>query len=279
VTLAVSLLLGVVPGNAVATTTTALNLANGDSPLTQALAAGQSEIATTGRLVSNASESDKHAERSFASRTADGTDFSATLLSIKPGEWLPLYRSASSKTPVEDSRSRYYATGRYWILARRGDWVGVSTIAVHTNRLAWVNVVEHASRVRYVTTTRRVLVDRSARTLRVELDGKTVFSTRVAVGRPSAPTPLGQTSVEAIVTPRQAGVSPSYYGPWIFQLGLYQRHSSPGFPQGGATAFHGTPNPDDIGKAVSAGCIRLTHGQLRRLHRYVTVGTPVIVSA
>jgi lipoprotein-anchoring transpeptidase ErfK/SrfK len=41
--------------------------------------------------------------------------------------------------------------------------------------------------------------------------------------------------------------------------------------------FHGTPNPDSIGKAVSHGCIRMYNQDIKELFHQVDLGTPVTV--
>ncbi len=42
-------------------------------------------------------------------------------------------------------------------------------------------------------------------------------------------------------------------------------------------AIHGTNNPELLGQPVSAGCIRMTNEDARRLYHEVEVGTPVII--
>lgn len=41
--------------------------------------------------------------------------------------------------------------------------------------------------------------------------------------------------------------------------------------------FHGTPNPDSVGKAVSHGCIRMYNQDIQELFHQVDLGTPVTV--
>jgi lipoprotein-anchoring transpeptidase ErfK/SrfK len=42
-------------------------------------------------------------------------------------------------------------------------------------------------------------------------------------------------------------------------------------------AIHGTSQPELLGQNVSAGCIRMTNEDVRRLYHEVEVGTPVII--
>ncbi|OUL31526.1 hypothetical protein BV372_20320 [Nostoc sp. T09] len=41
--------------------------------------------------------------------------------------------------------------------------------------------------------------------------------------------------------------------------------------------FHGTPNPESVGKAASHGCIRMYNKDVQQLFHQVRVGTPVTV--
>ncbi|MBE9212262.1 L,D-transpeptidase [Plectonema cf. radiosum LEGE 06105] len=41
--------------------------------------------------------------------------------------------------------------------------------------------------------------------------------------------------------------------------------------------FHGTPNPETVGKAVSHGCLRMYNRDIKELFQLVNLGTPVTV--
>ncbi|MBW4564723.1 MAG: L,D-transpeptidase [Mojavia pulchra JT2-VF2] len=41
--------------------------------------------------------------------------------------------------------------------------------------------------------------------------------------------------------------------------------------------FHGTPNPESVGKAASHGCIRMYNKDIQKLFYEVSIGTPVTV--
>jgi lipoprotein-anchoring transpeptidase ErfK/SrfK len=41
--------------------------------------------------------------------------------------------------------------------------------------------------------------------------------------------------------------------------------------------FHGTPNPDSVGKAASHGCIRMYNNDVKELFDRISLGTPVTV--
>ena len=46
---------------------------------------------------------------------------------------------------------------------------------------------------------------------------------------------------------------------------------------GWAIGFHGTPQPELLGRAVSHGCVRMRNRDVIRLYDLVSVGTPVVV--
>lgn len=120
-------------------------------------------------------------------------------------------------------------------------------------------------------TTHTVVIRRGARILQVLRNGRRVFSTRVAVGRPDRKTPLGQFYVAAkYVPPRNALVS-------TYALELSAPAGLPDFLRGGVVGIHGTPATYTIGRAASNGCIRVTPAAARALRRIVPLGTPVRV--
>ncbi len=92
---------------------------------------------------------------------------------------------------------------------------------------------------------------------------KTSKTYKVAVGRPSNPTPLGN---------------------WV----IVQKSLNPGGPFGarwmrlsvpwGGYGIHGTNNPNSIGKAVSHGCIRLYNEDVIEIYNFTPLGTPVTIT-
>ena len=111
-----------------------------------------------------------------------------------------------------------------------------------------------------------------------------VESFPVAIGRAQYPTPTGHFRVtEKLVDPdfvqfdwehpdRVTGrIGPGPKNPlgprWI------------GFThvQGWGIGFHGTPNPELLGRAVSHGCVRMRNQDVLELFGRVDIGTPVIV--
>jgi hypothetical protein len=111
-------------------------------------------------------------------------------------------------------------------------------------------------------------------TLRATLyrDGRTIWSSRVAVGKASTPTPAGRFWIRS----RLRGLRDRpVYGPYAFGTGAYSVLS--GWPGGGVVGIHGTNQPQLIPGRPSHGCIRLPNGAITRLWRLMPIGTPVVI--
>jgi L,D-transpeptidase ErfK/SrfK len=112
-----------------------------------------------------------------------------------------------------------------------------------------------------------------------------IASFRVAVGREEYATPTGRFKVkEKLVDPSfqvfdwndpslvtktvQPGAANPLGQRWIgFATSEY----------GWQIGFHGTPNPELLGQAVSHGCVRMRNRDVVDLYGRVEVGTPVVV--
>jgi len=124
-------------------------------------------------------------------------------------------------------------------------------------------------------TVRWVLVSIPDRKLALFANGKVVRIYRVAVGKTSTPSPVGEFKIANRVT------NPTYYhkGQVI--------GAGKGNPVGtrwmGLSAkgygIHGTNQPNSIGKAASTGCIRMGKQDLEELFAIVDVGDTVQIRA
>jgi len=125
------------------------------------------------------------------------------------------------------------------------------------------------------TTVRWVLVSIPDRKLALFEDGKVVRIYRVAVGKTSTPSPVGEFKIVNRVS------NPAYYhkGQVI--------GAGKGNPVGtrwmGLSAkgygIHGTNQPNSIGKAASTGCIRMGKQDLEELFAIVDAGDTVEIRA
>jgi L,D-transpeptidase ErfK/SrfK len=106
----------------------------------------------------------------------------------------------------------------------------------------------------------------------------------VAIGRTGYETPTGEFAV------REKIIDPDFVVfDWTNPKKVIQRvPPGPDNPLGlrwiGFTSaygwgigFHGTPNPELLGQAVSHGCVRMRNSDVLSLYELVRVGTPVIV--
>lgn len=141
---------------------------------------------------------------------------------------------------------------------------------------------------------RQLVLDRSARRLLVLEKGRELRRYPVAVGRPGWETPVGEFRVlELVADPiwehpaTGVRVPPGPANPlgsrWIgFHHDCDGRRGFNGVEvltvEGCVSAgFHGTPQRESVGRAVSHGCVRLFDEHVRELFELVEIGTPVTV--
>ena len=132
-------------------------------------------------------------------------------------------------------------------------------------RLGWIPAA--SATVRPVTT--QIVIRRAARRLVLTRRGKRLLTAVVAVGKPSAPTPLG----EFYVTARFEPTNP-FYGPFALETSAYSPTLSD-WPGGGVVGIHGTNMPWLLGGAVSHGCIRVRNSVALKLERLAPLGTAI----
>jgi lipoprotein-anchoring transpeptidase ErfK/SrfK len=121
------------------------------------------------------------------------------------------------------------------------------------------------------TTTSRIVIDLSDRTLSVYRRGSLVRSFPVAVGRPGLSTPTGRFYLTQKLRPSDPNGA---YG--VLQLGTsaFQPKLND-WPDGGQVGIHGTNEPWLIGKAVSHGCVRMKNAAVKEVSRLVPTGSPI----
>lgn len=119
----------------------------------------------------------------------------------------------------------------------------------------------------------RLIVRRAARMLEVRriTDAKLLLRARIAVGKPSAQTPLGR---DFYVRSRFVPAN-SFLGVFALETSAYAPLSD--WPGNGVVGIHGTSVPSSIGRAASHGCIRLLNRDAAKLRRLAPLGTPIDV--
>jgi lipoprotein-anchoring transpeptidase ErfK/SrfK len=203
---------------------------------------------------------------------------------VKPG--FLVIRPASRKGVVVRARPRGPVVARLGartefgspttlaVARTRGRWLGVVTTHLPNGRLGWVDPEE--TRLRTSRTRVRVTIDLSERRLTVRRGERVLRRARVAVGRPSTPTPVGRFAVTDKLPGSRYSAA---YGCCILALSAHQPNLPPGWTGGDRIAVHGTNDPGSIGTAASAGCPRAGEADMRYLMRRVPLGAPVIVRA
>ena len=182
-------------------------------------------------------------------------------------------------------RARLFQVGAavLWV----GLWPGVTGLPAAADPSA-------EQRLSTPTTERQLVLDRRLRRLSVIEDGRERRRFPVGVGRPGWETPVGRFEViELAVDPTWEHpatgrrIPPGPGNPlgsrWIgFHRDCRGRAGFNGTEhlvvKGCVSAgFHGTPQRDSVGQAVSHGCVRLLDEHVRELFDLVELGTPVTV--
>ena len=184
---------------------------------------------------------------------------------------LPLY--ASPGGPVVASVGRWTMFGQPLVLsvvARRGDWLGVTAEALPDNRIGWVDA---RSGVAVSNTAFEIRVSLSTHVAELLDHGRAVRTVPVAIGAGDSPTPTGRFAVAEKLSGAVLG---SGYGCCLLGLTARQLHPPPGWSTARPwfVAIHGGGG---IGAAVSAGCLHASEADLRYLLRTVPLGTPVVI--
>ncbi|MGO5074960.1 L,D-transpeptidase [Clostridium sporogenes] len=108
----------------------------------------------------------------------------------------------------------------------------------------------------------RIVINRQAHTLTLFRNNNVYKTYKVAVGKPSTPTPKGTFKII------NRAINPG--GPFGARwLGLNAPYGDYG--------IHGTNTPSSIGKSVSNGCIRMFNNQVIELSNLVPIGTTVTI--
>ncbi len=124
----------------------------------------------------------------------------------------------------------------------------------------------------------RLVLKLRERRVYVYRKNKVQASFQVAVGKGGWETPTGNFKITHMIK------DPVWEHPWTGEL----VPAGPDNPLGtrwigfwtdgkNVIGFHGTPNPESIGRAASHGCVRMFDKDAQALFEKVEVGTPVIV--
>lgn len=148
------------------------------------------------------------------------------------------------------------------------EWLGVQVSSRPNGMRAFVRAAD----VKLRTVPNWIRVDLSDRVSRVLHGDDVIWQTKVAIGAPSTPTPLGMYFVDGTVFLNDDG------GPYGAAQLSVSAFSEVHYQFGGGVgqlALHGTNAPGLLGQAVSNGCIRMTNEAILKLATMAPNGTPV----
>jgi lipoprotein-anchoring transpeptidase ErfK/SrfK len=148
-------------------------------------------------------------------------------------------------------------------------WYRVSVPGRPNGKTGWVP----ASAVELRKVTKRLVIYRGARRFEFWSGNRLLRAGRVAVGKPSAVTPIGLFYVTWKFDPR---IDPNWavLGDFAFETSAYSPTLSD-WPGGGIVGVHGTTSPQLLGQAVSHGCVRMHNRDIGFLKSRVPLGTPI----
>jgi L,D-transpeptidase catalytic domain len=184
-----------------------------------------------------------------------------------------LYRQPGGKKRLRITAKTEWGSPRVLgVVEQRGGWLGVQAAELRNGEVAWVR--RRNARVDCVNWS--LHADLSKRMLFVRRDGRTVRKMRVAIGRPSNPTPKGRFTV----TDKLRVTDPnSPYGCCVLALSGHQTNLPDYWPGGDRLAVHATTDESTIGDPVSLGCLRTVSTRARWLIEKVPLGSPIFIRA
>jgi lipoprotein-anchoring transpeptidase ErfK/SrfK len=161
-----------------------------------------------------------------------------------------------------------------WVerISRDGRWGRVRVSFQPGAATGWIEL----SRVRTRSTNLRVEVSLADRTLAVRRGARLLARIPVGIGAGSSPTPTGRYVVSDLLRSTTSAQRRAY-GSFAFGLSGIQPRPPAGWSGPAQLAIHGTGTPGSIGRASSAGCVRISERGLRLLRPLLEVGTPVVI--
>jgi hypothetical protein len=149
------------------------------------------------------------------------------------------------------------------------EWIKVRLAKLPNSSVGWVRRGDLGA-FRLVRT--RLVISRAGYSATLYKAGKKVFRAPIGVGQAQWPTPRG----EYYIRMKLCCYGNPIYGPYAFGLSARSAVLTD-WPGGGFIGIHGTNSPGLIPGRISHGCIRMRNGDITRLNRLMSVGTPVSV--
>jgi lipoprotein-anchoring transpeptidase ErfK/SrfK len=156
---------------------------------------------------------------------------------------------------------------RRWTWPR---WVRVRLPSRPNGATGWIR----SSSVRFLKNPYRIRVNLRRKTLSVWRRKNRILLAKVGVGRAMTPTPTGKYFLVQLIKSRKPR---GIYGPYAYGTSAYSTVYTRFGRGNGQVGLHGTNRPRRLGKNVSHGCIRVHNKVIRRLARYIPLGTPLVI--
>ena len=152
-----------------------------------------------------------------------------------------------------------------------GDWQEVLLPVRPNGSSGWVRTTD----VGLAEHLFRIQVDLQDFRMRVFEDGQPLFDAVAGVAAYNTPTPGGIYYTTELLAPL---IPNTAYGAFAYGLSGFSEvfETFNGGP--GQLGIHGTNEPETLGTAVSAGCIRLHNDDIGRLTNFLPLGVPVTVN-
>jgi len=148
-------------------------------------------------------------------------------------------------------------------------WLKVRLPVLPNNTTGWV---PRSSLGGYQAVDKHLVVDRRRLNVVLYRRGRAIFRARVGIGQRRWPTPAGRFYIRNKLT----GYRSPFYGPIAFGTSARSAVLTD-WPAGGFVGIHGTNRPELLPGRVSHGCIRMRNGDIVRLARLMTPGTPLTI--
>ncbi|MFC3714187.1 L,D-transpeptidase family protein [Sphingoaurantiacus capsulatus] len=178
-----------------------------------------------------------------------------------------------------------------WVPNVRGqasiaDGAQIGTASAAANPVTWEEMLNELSVQPNLPKAARVIVDKSDTSVRaVDKAGKTIAFFPATIGSEKDPLPIGKWTIKG-----RAYLPPFHYNPDLFWDADSKDEKTllpagPNSPVGVVWidlskkhyGIHGTPEPQNISRTESHGCIRLSNWDAARLATMVDPGTPAIL--
>ncbi|HEU5301430.1 MAG TPA: L,D-transpeptidase, partial [Acidimicrobiia bacterium] len=159
------------------------------------------------------------------------------------------------------------------VTAQQEGWVQALLPMRPTGSLGWVRAAD----VTLGSTTMEIKVSLSAHQLVLLDAGVPVLETRVAIGKETTPTTVGQFYV---TDPLDLSSDPnSDYGVFAIGISGYSDVLTSFRGGDGQLAIHGGAWESQLGTGVSAGCVRVLNDTILQIAGLVPLGAPVTITA